>query len=447
MDYKKLSVAALIALGSSMVFAQDAEIATWSGFRKAAVSFTFDDGPQSDVDIAMPMFEKYGYTATFNIVTNWANGGNNGMLNWNGVGQLASAGHEIASHSDSHPQNGAMPTSEIASSKGTLNQKVQQDYGVITLAYPNCNTPGDQQVLQNYVVGRICNASWSGGSDIMSKDGPSNWAAVAAMMTGSNGTSDFKGNMDKALNQGGWVAFLTHGFTTGSNGFATYSPTDASGMDGALQYAKQKDSDFWVAPMGYVAMYIKERKASKIEPQDGGAANSMTFKLSHTIADNISKYDYPLSIKVKTSWSNVEVTQDGAKLESKVDGGYVYFDAVPNAGSIVVKDANASVESSSSSEVESSSSEFLCDALIPGCGDNPWAIAPEIQDNFHFAVYRSSDNYIVVSGAQGHEITVFNSLGHKLRTTRGLGAEQKVYTGAKGVYIVKVGNKTRKVKL
>ena len=208
-------------------------------------------------------------------------------------------------------------------------------------------------------------------------------------------------------------------------------------MDGALQYAQQKDKDIWVAPMGYVAMYIKERKASKIEPQDGGSANSMAFELKHSIADNISKYDYPLSIKVKTDWSKVEVTQDGAKLESKVDGGYVYFDAVPNAGKIVVSNANAAPEpeSSSSSEVVSSSSE------------NPWAIAPEIQDNFHFAVYRSSDNYIVVSGAQGHEITVFNSLGHKLRTTRGLGAEQKVYTGAKGVYIVKVGNKTRKVKL
>ena len=448
MDYKKLSVAALIALGSSMVFAQDAEIATWAGFRKAAVSFTFDDGPQSDVDVALPMFDKYGYKATFNIVTNWANGGGgNGMLNWSGVQKLAEAGHEIASHSDSHPNGKPMPSNEISSSKGTISQKIQQKYGVVTLAYPNCDTPGDAQVLQNYVVGRICNGSWKGGSDIMGKDGPSNWAAVSALMTGNQGTSDFKGNMDKAVQQGGWVAFLTHGFQNKTNGFADYSPTDANGMDGALQYAQQKDKDIWVAPMGYVAMYIKERNASKIEPQDGGAANSMTFKLSHTIADNISKYDYPLSIKVKTSWSNVEVTQDGAKLESKVDGGYVYFDAVPNAGSIVVKDANASVESSSSSEVESSSSEFLCDALIPGCGDNPWAIAPEIQDNFHFAVYRSSDNYIVVSGAQGHEITVFNSLGHKLRTTRGLGAEQKVYTGAKGVYIVKVGNKTRKVKL
>ena len=120
-----------------------------------------------------------------------------------------------------------------------------------------------------------------------------------------------------------------------------------------------------------------------------------------------------------------------------MDGGYVYFDAVPNAGKIVVSNANAAPEpeSSSSSEVVSSSSE------------NPWAIASEIHDNFQFSVYRSSDNYIVVGGAQGKEITVFNSLGHKLRTTRGLGAVQKVYTGAKGVYIVKVGNKTRKVRL
>ena len=345
MGYKKFSIAALIAMGSSMVFAQNAEIATWSGFRKAAVSFTFDDGPQSDVDVALPMFEKYGYKATFNIVTNWANGGgNNGMLNWSGVQKLSDAGHEIASHSDSHPNGRPMPANEISSSKGTISQKIQQKYGCVTLAYPNCDTPGDAQVLQNYVVGRICNGSWKGGPDIMGKDGPSNWAAVSALMTGNQGTSDFKGNMDKAVQQGGWVAFLTHGFQGKTNGFADYSPTDANGMDGALQYAQQKDKDIWVAPMGYVAMYIKERNASKIEPQDGGSANSMAFELKHSIADNISKYDYPLSIKVKTDWSKVEVTQDGAMLESKVDGGYVYFDAVPNAGKIVVSNANAAPE-------------------------------------------------------------------------------------------------------
>ena len=80
MNYKKISIAALIAMGSSMVFAQDAEIATWAGFRKAAVSFTFDDGPQSDVGVALPMFDKYGYKATFNIVTGWVGG--QGMISW-----------------------------------------------------------------------------------------------------------------------------------------------------------------------------------------------------------------------------------------------------------------------------------------------------------------------------------------------------------------------------
>ena len=447
MDYTKLTVAAAL-MGASMIYAQDAEIATWYGFRKAAVSFTFDDGPQSDVDVALPMFEKYGYKATFNIVTNWANGGGaNGMLNWSGVQKLSEAGHEIASHSNSHPNGQPMPANEISSSKGTINQKIQQKYGCVTLAYPNCDTPGDSQVLQNYVVGRICNGSWKGGSDIMGKDGPNNWAAASALMTGSNGTSDFKGNMDKAVQQGGWVAFLTHGFQGKTNGFADYSPTDANGMDGALQYAQQKDKDIWVAPMGHVAMYIKERKASQVSASTSGSTT--TVKLTHNIKDNISDYDYPLTLKVKTSLSKAEVTQAGAKLEAKIEGGYAIFDAVPNAGDIVIAGEGAGPESSSSSETTSSSSSGAVD-----CTANPtdascqgMAIASELQNNFNLSVYRSSDNYIVVGGAQGMNITVFNSLGHQVRTTRGLGAVQKVYTGAKGVYLVKVGSKTFKVKL
>ena len=465
MDYKKLTVAAAL-MGASMIYAQDAEVATWAGFRKAAVSFTFDDGPQSDVGVALPMFDKYGYKATFNIVTGWVGG--QGMISWDGVKQLASSGHEIASHSDSHPNGQPMPGNEIASSKQTLNSKVQQKYGCITLAYPNCDTPGDSQVLQNYVVGRICNGSWKGGSDIMGKDGPNNWAAVSALMTGNQGTSDFKGNMQKAVSQGGWVAFLTHGFTTGTNGYATYSPTDASTMEGSLQYAQQNDKDIWVAPMGHVAMYIKERKAAKVDVSNSGS--STTVKLTHNIKDNISNYDYPLTLKVKTSLSKAEVTQAGAKLESKIDGGYVYFDAVPNAGDIVIagEGAGPSPESSSSAEPpQSSSSEAKSSSSTNpwgpksssskgevDCSANPFdpschgmAIAAELQNDFGLSVYRSSDNYIVVGGAQGMSITVFNSLGHQVRTTRGLGAVQKVYTGAKGVYIVKVGGKSFKVKL
>lgn len=301
------------------------EIATWSGFRKGAASFTFDDGAPSHVSDAGPMFKKYGYKATFNLVVNW-------NPNWSGFQGLADEGHEIASHSNSHGNN---MSGEEVSSKDNIKGKINQKYGVITVAYPNCNVPNESAVLQNYIVGRICNGSWKGLSDIMGKDGPSNWAKVPAIMTGATGTNDFKGNMQKAVQQGGWIAFLTHGLEGKNNGNATYSPTPIGSIEDGLKWAQQNDKDIWVAPMGHVAMYIKERKASKVEVTQSDET-SMTIELTHNIKDNVSDYDYPLSLRVKSDWNKVEVTQGGAELENKIDGGYIYFDAIPNGGAIVV---------------------------------------------------------------------------------------------------------------
>ena len=446
------SAVGLFAVESA--FAQDVEIATWSGFRKGAASFTFDDGAPSHVTDAGPMFKKYGYKATFNVVVNW-------NPNWSGFQGLADEGHEIASHSNSHGNN---MSGEEASSKKSIEGKINQKYGVITVAYPNCNVPNESAVLQNYIVGRICNGSWKGMNDEMGKDGPSNWAQVPATMTGAEGqlksTNDFTGRMQKVIQSNGWAAFLTHGFQGKNNGNANYSPTDINAIDGALKWAQQNDKDIWVAPMGHVAMYLKERKASKAQASSNGG--NITVQLTHNIADNISKYDYPLSLRVKYSGSTANVTQAGAKLESKIDGGYVYFDAVPNAGEIVITDEGSgpAPESSSSIAAESSSSRSNpWERTSSSSATNPWgpwnpqsssgtdAIEDIAFTNSHFSVYRSSDNYIVVGGAQGMPITVYNHMGQVVRVTRGLGFEQKVYSGAKGAYIVRVGNRTFKVNL
>lgn len=445
------SAVGLFAVGSA--FAQDVEIATWSGFRKGAASFTFDDGAPSHVTDAGPMFKKYGYKATFNVVVNW-------NPNWSGFQGLADEGHEIASHSNSHGNN---MSGEEASSKKSIEGKINQKYGVITVAYPNCNVPNESAVLQNYIVGRICNGSWKGMNDEMGKDGPSNWAQVPATMTGAEGqlksTNDFTGRMQKVIQSNGWAAFLTHGFQGKQNGNANYSPTDINAIDGALKWAQQNDKDIWVAPMGHVAMYLKERKASKAEASTSGG--NITVKLTHNIKDNISNYDYPLSLRVKYSGSTANVTQAGAKLESKIDGGYVYFDAVPNAGEIVIagEGSGPAPESSSSVEPPASSSSATNPASSSSV-TNPWGPwnpqsssgttaleKVDFESNVHYSVYRSSDNYIVVGGAQGKAITVYNHMGQVVRVTRGLGFEQKVYTGAKGAYIVRVGNRTFKVNL
>ncbi|MBQ3720032.1 MAG: polysaccharide deacetylase family protein [Fibrobacter sp.] len=441
------SAVGLFAVGSA--FAQDVEIATWSGFRKGAASFTFDDGAPSHVTDGGPLFDKYGYKGTFNVVVNW-------NPDWNGFGNMAKNGHEIASHSNSHGQN---MSGEEASSKKAIEGKIQQKYGIITVAYPNCNVPNKSAVLQNYVVGRICNGSWQGQPDMMGKDGPSDWAMASAIMTGSTGTNDFKGNMQKAVQQGGWISFLTHGFEgKNNNGYATYSPTPLGSIEDGLKWAQQNDKDIWVAPMGHVAMYIKERKASKAQASSSGS--TITVQLTHNIKDNVSNYDYPLSLRVKYSGSTANVTQAGAKLESKIDGGYVYFDAVPNAGEIVIAGEGSGPAPESSSSVEPpASSSSATNPASSSSATNPWgpwnpqsssgtdAIEDIAFTNQHFSVYRSSDNYIVVGGAQGKAITVYNHMGQVVRVTRGLGFEQKVYTGAKGAYIVRVGNRTFKVNL
>ena len=318
-----------LAVNSVAAFAQTVEIGTWSGFRKGAASFTFDDGAPSHVSDVAPLFEKYGYKATFFLVCNW-------NPNWSGFLGLAGKGHEIGSHSNSHPNN---MSGEEASSKKIIAGKIQQKYGVISVAYPDFNVPNESKVLQNYIVGRIGKGSWKGISDYMGKDGPSNWAMVPAYLTGSESevksTNNFTSIMQTVSQRNGWVAFITHGIQGKNNGNATYSLTDLNAIDGALRWAQQNDKDIWVAPMGYVAMYIKERKASKTEIL-ATTDYDLTIKLAHTIADNISKYDYPLSLRVKSDWTNVKVTQNNVEIDHKIDGGYIYFDAVPNGGDIIV---------------------------------------------------------------------------------------------------------------
>lgn len=469
MDYKKLSLASALALGCVAANAQ--EITTWSGDRSAAVSFTFDDGAPSQVSDAGPVFDKYGYKGTFNLVTGW-------NPDWSGFQKMADNGHEIASHSDSHGQN---MSGEEASSKNGINGKIKQKYGVVTVAYPNCNVPNANAVKENYIVGRICNGSWQSVSDVVDKKGPSDWTKVPALMTGETGintTDAYKNQMNSAIQSGGWVSFLTHGFQGKNNGNANYSPTNLDAMEGALKWASENDSKVWVAPMGFVGMYIKERNASKVDKKSGDA-NSITFEVTHSIKDGISDYDYPLTIKIKNdnNWTKVKATQGGADIEATIKDGNILVDAVPNAGDVVVTNGDAGsapvAAVSSSSEgapvAASSSSEAVAPAPASSSVAAPTsnatapassATAPASSssgdlmamhstsfDASFVNAYTDNNGYIVVRGAKGMKITVINSLGHVVRTTRGLGLEQKVYTGAKGMYIVRVGGKAWKVNI
>ena len=65
------------------------------------VVLTFDDGVADHLKIAAPELEKRGWRGVFNIVTDWI--GRPGKLTWEDVRELIKRGHEVTTHTKSHP--------------------------------------------------------------------------------------------------------------------------------------------------------------------------------------------------------------------------------------------------------------------------------------------------------------------------------------------------------
>lgn len=325
-----LFIAAMCCAG--MVSAQ--EIATWSGFRTAAASFTFDDGAPSHITDGAPLFEQYGYRATFFLVSNW-------NPDWEGFQALADNGHEIGSHSKSHGMN---MTGEEQSSKDSINAHIS-GHDCLTVGYPNCGIPTDLSVVAaNYIAGRTC---FSAEDPIMGKNGPADWYKVNCILTGSNGNNEaqsangFINILKQTVAKSGMVVFMTHGFTGKNNGNATYSPTDIGAIDGVLQWANQNDKSIWITPFCNAVMYAKERMASSFI-EKARNASGVTYSLTHDIADAVCSYQFPLSLRIPDEdRASVAVKQGTKTLESKIENGFIYFDAVPNDGDIVVTSSEA----------------------------------------------------------------------------------------------------------
>jgi peptidoglycan/xylan/chitin deacetylase (PgdA/CDA1 family) len=111
-----------------------------------AVVLTFDDGFEDFHRRALPLLDRYGYTATVFVTSGWvqdAGGDAAGrrparMLSWSQVAEVAGAGMEVGAHSWRHPQLDQLPgialREELYASKAQLEDQLGRP--VPGLAYP-----------------------------------------------------------------------------------------------------------------------------------------------------------------------------------------------------------------------------------------------------------------------------------------------------------------------
>jgi len=343
---KKVNTVLLIALflaaanvGYSGTVDPPYQVGTWSGFRTAAITYTFDDNLSHQLSIAIPLFNNYGFKATLYTVTSsgWV-----WPANWAGLQTAAAQGHEIGNHTVSHPSNwcslsSASQESQYASSQSTINSYIPGNQ-CLTVAYPYCCANYESMTATYFIAGRTCSGS------IVSST-PSNFYQISSFILGSSGINTTAGIIakhDAAAAAGGWAVYLIHAVDSSEGG--GYSPLSSTILDESLQYLDANRSTFWVNTFLNVVKYIKERNSVSVT-ESSSQSNSITLQVTDTLSDTV--YNYPVTIRrpLPDGWLAAIVSQDGQEVESSIvevaSVQYVMFDAVPDGGDVVLTKAPA----------------------------------------------------------------------------------------------------------
>jgi len=236
----------------------------WRPFR-GAVSITFDDGTENQLEKAVPLLDSHGISGTFYLHPNGSHWERH-QKTWQAIGE---SGHEIGNHSLSHycPNNltGRRDNLEdltlddieldIQLAQERL-MKIAQHQKNWTFAYPCYSTfVGRGVAQQSYVplVARRFLAGRAGGEyGFGNCPGLIDLANVSAMATDRMSGFEMIGLVEELTARGQWVVLVFHEIngprlTVGSHDFQML-----------LNYLQRKSDEIWTAPVVAVASKIAE---------------------------------------------------------------------------------------------------------------------------------------------------------------------------------------------
>jgi len=318
-----------LMLSAEMALAAAHSITPWRENKPAAVSLTFDDGYYSQYEKAVPALNAHGFKGTFFIFTDYADYFNL----WDRWREAAIMGHEIASHSKTHPFLTALPLSEaeyeIVTSQMLIDAEIPGQKSV-TFAYPYGDLNAAVKALvQKYYIGA------RGVREALNDASTDLYNAVAYDVV-RHDVFRMKELTEQAVSQKKWLIPVFHGFSPGEYGGWT---TDQ--LVAYLDYLKGR-TDVWVAPFGTVVKYMKERGAATLSVTTQ-TSDVITLALTDTLDDMV--FDSQLTLRSEVPWTTVKMQQgNGAVsiLSPVTEGGIqvVYYDAVPDRGVITLTNGN-----------------------------------------------------------------------------------------------------------
>lgn len=317
-------ILALLALASPLVAQPEPRIARFAGDRTAAISYTFDDGTRDHYTVAAPMLNEVGFKGTFFVIPGrvspdvadaekrkndkraW------GTITWDELRSMSAQGHEIASHTWSHPSLPKLTPAEVDAELAKARDAITTHIGrpPLTVTFPFNQSTSDIQAaaLQHHVAYR--SSQLGVGGDKSTVESLNAWA-------------------DQQVRDNKWGVIMAHGI---SYGYAAF--TDPQIFRTHLNYVKSRAADIWVDTFANVARYEKERDDANLAVS-ASSPGRLVFTLTGTLDPAL--YTVPLTVVLDIpAAKSARAVRAGHDLPVRVSASAVQIDAVPSPEPVTV---------------------------------------------------------------------------------------------------------------
>ena len=302
------------------------EIMKWRDNRAGAVSVTFDDGYYSQATTGANLLTARNLKGTFFLTIdslNWSGG-----ATWENWRHVAEQGHEIGSHTVTHPfltqLSEAEMRQELSESQETINLNIATQ-SCLTLAYPygEQNDFVQAKTSEYYIGGR---GVWGLNHYPGGPYDPVNFFCIGSFSFDRYTLEELMARLDEAEQQNAWLCVHIHDI-----GNSEYEARLSHFLDELLT------RNMWVDTFGTIVRYMREKLFSTLTILSE-SYTEITLSLTHLLNNDI--YNVPLTIRstVPLSWDKVEINQGEStsiiKPVIENNEAVVYYNAIPNAGLI-----------------------------------------------------------------------------------------------------------------
>ena len=272
-------------------------ICKWYMNKQAAFTFSFDDVRESHYLVAAPLLEQYGFRGTFFLDTGH-------VKKWAPWQKLANAGHEIGSHTVTHPLVDKLNYSdlnyEFEQSKRDIEDHIQDSHRFRSFAYPywDHSSSSDNVVRNIYFSARAIIGINMGNCDIKLNllKGVGYWPPYDA--------DNYTRKLKETIAMNGWMILVAHSLSSTEKNETTGDYGAFSKL--AAKVFLQRDQ-LWVATQREIAEYIYARCHTRIEHDEKNDSYRLVPEL-----DDVLDSDVELTVKLRSKhdWSVIQFNDD-----------------------------------------------------------------------------------------------------------------------------------------